>query len=80
MSDFDTAVYNSLKRHNTSNLSYSMYKIDKKICILCSFVRMYPLVCGAGIKILNFKINRRDMILNIKITGCPMLLTFVSRM
>ena len=30
MPDFDTVVYNSLKRHNTNNLSYSMYKIDEK--------------------------------------------------
>ena len=31
---------------------------------------MYPLVCGAGIKIHNFEINSHDMILNIKLTGC----------
>ena len=39
---------------------------------------MHPLVCGAGIKIDNFKINSHDMILNIKLTGRPMFLTFVS--
>ena len=39
---------------------------------------MYPLVCGAGIKIHNLKINSHDMILNIKLTGCSMFLTFVS--
>ena len=80
MPDFDTVVYNSLKRHNTNNLSYSMYKIDEKICILCSVVDMYSLVCGAGIKIHNFKINSHGMILNTKLTGCPMFLTFVSLM
>ena len=80
MPDFDTVVYNSLKRHNTNNLSYSMYKIDEKICILCSFVDMYPLVCGAGVKIHSFEINSHDMILNIKLTGCPMFLTFASLM
>ena len=30
MPDFDTVVYNSLKKHSTNNLSYSMYKIDEK--------------------------------------------------
>ena len=30
MTDFDTAVYNSLKRHKTNNLSYSTCKIDEK--------------------------------------------------
>ena len=30
MPNFDTVVYNSLKRHNTNNLSHSMYKIDEK--------------------------------------------------
>ena len=50
------------------------------MCILCSFVDMFPLVCGAGIKIYNFEINSHDMILNIKLTGCPMFLTFVSLM
>ena len=30
MHDFDTVVYTSSKRHNTNNLSYSMYKIDEK--------------------------------------------------
>ena len=29
MPDFDTVVNNSLKRHNTNNLSYSMYEIDE---------------------------------------------------
>ena len=57
-----------------------MYKIDEKICILCSFVDMYPLVCGAGVEIHNFEINSHDMILNIKLTGCPMFLTFASLM
>ena len=30
MPNFATVVYNSLKRHNTNNLSHSMYKIDEK--------------------------------------------------
>ena len=30
MPEFDTVEYNSLKRHNLNNLSYSMYKIDDK--------------------------------------------------
>ena len=30
MPAFDTVAYNSLKRHNTDNLSYSKYKIDEK--------------------------------------------------
>ena len=30
MPDFDTVVYNSLKRHNTNDLSHSMYKKDEK--------------------------------------------------
>ena len=30
MTDFDTVVYKSFKRHNTNNLSYSMYKLDEK--------------------------------------------------
>ena len=30
MPDFDTIVYNSLKRHYKNNLSYSMFKIAEK--------------------------------------------------
>ena len=30
MPDLNTVVYNSLKGHNTNNLSCSMYKIDEK--------------------------------------------------
>ena len=66
MPDFDTVVYISLKRKNTNHLSYSMFKIDEKNVYCARFVDIYPLVCGAGIKIHNFKINSHDMILNIK--------------
>ena len=31
---FDTVVYNSLKRHQTNNLSYSMYKIDENMYLV----------------------------------------------
>ena len=37
---------------------------------------MYPLVCGAGIEIYNFKINSHDMILNIKLIGCHHIFNF----
>ena len=30
MLDFHIVVYNSLQRHNTNSLSYSMHKIDEK--------------------------------------------------
>ena len=44
MPDFDTVVYNSLKRHYTNNLRYSMYKIDEKYvscsCLLTSKVNV----------------------------------------
>ena len=37
MPDFDAVVYTSSKRHNTNNLSYSMYKIDENYA---SFARL----------------------------------------
>ena len=46
MPDFDTVVYNSLKQHNTNNLSYSMYKIDEKYVLCALFVDMYPSMRG----------------------------------
>ena len=66
MLNVDTVAYNSLKRHNTNNLRYLMYRIDEKYVSCARFVDMNPIVCGAGIKIHNFKINSPDMILNIK--------------
>ena len=42
MSDFDTVVYNSLKRHNTNNLSYSLYKIDEKYVAYASLLTCTP--------------------------------------
>ena len=63
-------------RFTLSNNTYE----SELICILCSFVDMYPIVCGAGIKAQKFKINSHDMILDIKWTGCLMFLAFVSLM
>ena len=42
MPDFYTVVYNSLKRHNTNNLSYSMYKIDEKYVACARLLKCTP--------------------------------------
>ena len=34
MPDFDTVMYNSLKRHSTNNLSYITYKIDENMYLV----------------------------------------------
>ena len=46
MPDFDTVVYNSLKIHNTNNLSYSMYKIDEKYVSCARLLTCTPLYAG----------------------------------
>ena len=75
MPDFDTVVYNPLKRHNTKKLRFSMYKIDEK------YVSFVLVCCTRGRCLIhNFKIYSHGMILNIKLTECPMFLTFVSLM
>ena len=60
-----------------------MYKIDENYvsCARLLTCTPPPKVCGAGIKIHNyFEINCHNIFLNIKLTGCPILLTFVSLM
>ena len=46
MPNFDTVVYNSLKRHNTNNLSYSMYKIDEKYVSCARLLTLPPSMRG----------------------------------
>ena len=46
MLDFDTFVCNSLKRHNTNNLSCSMYKIDEKFVFCAYLLTCTPLYAG----------------------------------
>ena len=46
MPDFDTVVYNSSERHNTNNLSYSMYKIDEKYVSCARLLTCTPLYVG----------------------------------
>ena len=42
MPDFDTAVYDSLKKHNINNLSYLMYKIDEKYVFCARLLTCTP--------------------------------------
>ena len=57
MPDFDTVVYNSLKRHNANNLSHSMYKVDEKYVSCDRLLTCTPWYAGAGIKIQSFKLK-----------------------
>ena len=56
MPDFDTVLYNSLKRHNTNNLSHSMYKIDAKYVPCDRLLTCNPWYAGQVSKFKFFKL------------------------